>query len=143
MVVNNQVLAIVWMHLICPSRIHIGTGWTEGRKDRVFRAYALAVAIFEQFRALHPSIKALNPDCIPLSEVQQDLVPKICLAIKMHYRKLLTSLVDKVRSSNLHAKLRVESGYNIHTILTTPIHPFSLMNLDEKTWFRTISHSLL
>jgi len=117
-------------------------GW-KAEKIGSVRAYALAIAIFEQFRVLYPSVKALNPDHIPLSKVQQDLVPKICLAIKMHYRKLLTSLVDKVRSSNLHAKLRVESGYNIHTILTTPIHPFSLMNLDEKTWFRTISHSLL
>jgi hypothetical protein len=57
----------------------------KAEKPESVRAYALAISIFEQFRALHPSIKALNPDHIPLSKVQQDLAPKICLAIKMHY----------------------------------------------------------
>ena len=75
------------------------TSTQAGRKaerTESVRAYALAVSIFEQFRALHPSIKALNPDHIPLSKVQQDLAPKICLAIKMHYRKLPTTIIDKV-----------------------------------------------
>ncbi|KAF9079325.1 hypothetical protein BGX23_004378 [Mortierella sp. AD031] len=68
----------------------------KAEKTESVCAYALAISIFEQFRALHPSIKALNPDHIPLSNVQQELAPKICLAIKMHYRKLPTTIVDKV-----------------------------------------------
>ncbi|KAG0356239.1 hypothetical protein BGX24_006449, partial [Mortierella sp. AD032] len=71
-------------------------GWKAEKTESV-RAYALAISIFEQFRALHPSIKALNPDHIPLSNIQQDLAPKICLAIKMHYRKLPTTIIDKMK----------------------------------------------
>ncbi|KAK3820792.1 MAG: hypothetical protein J3R72DRAFT_459524 [Linnemannia gamsii] len=69
----------------------------KAEKTESVRAYALAISIFEQFRALHPSIKALNPDHIPLSNIQQDLAPKICLAIKMHYRKLPTTIIDKMK----------------------------------------------
>ncbi|KAG0047962.1 hypothetical protein BGZ89_004737, partial [Linnemannia elongata] len=69
----------------------------KAEKPDSVRSYTLAISIFEQFQALHPSIKALNPDHIPLSKVQQDLVPKICLAIKMHYRKLPTTIVDKMK----------------------------------------------
>ncbi|KAK3844974.1 MAG: hypothetical protein J3R72DRAFT_436641 [Linnemannia gamsii] len=68
----------------------------KAEKTESVRAYALAISIFEQFRALHPSIKALNPDHIPLSNIQQDLAPKICLAIKMHYQKLPTIIIDKL-----------------------------------------------
>ncbi|KAG0074662.1 hypothetical protein BGZ90_010572 [Linnemannia elongata] len=71
------------------------TGRKAEKPDPV-RSYTLAISIFGQFQALHPPIKALNPDHIPLSKVQQDLVPKICLAIKMHYRKLPTIIVDKM-----------------------------------------------
>jgi hypothetical protein len=68
----------------------------KAEKPESVCAYALAASIYEQFRALHPSIKALNPDHIPLSNIQQDLAPKICLAIKMHYRKLPTTIINKV-----------------------------------------------
>ncbi|KAK3838113.1 MAG: hypothetical protein J3R72DRAFT_448904 [Linnemannia gamsii] len=69
----------------------------KAEKTESVRAYALAISIFEQFRALHPSIKALNPDHIPLSNIQQDLAPNFCLAIKMHYRKLPTTIIDKMK----------------------------------------------
>ncbi|KAH7044405.1 hypothetical protein BKA57DRAFT_104584 [Linnemannia elongata] len=69
----------------------------KAEKPDSVHSYTLAISIFEQFQALHPSIKALNPNHIPLSKVQQDLVPKICLAIKMHYRKLPTIIVDKMK----------------------------------------------
>lgn len=68
----------------------------KAEKPESIRAQALAMSIFEQFRALHPSIKALNPDNIPLANVQQDLAPKIGLAIKMHYKKLPTTIIDRV-----------------------------------------------
>ena len=59
-------------------------------------ARAKAASIFEDFKKLHPGFKALNPSSIPLGIIIQELAPKICLAMKLHYRKLLQTIRTKV-----------------------------------------------
>ncbi|GJJ78229.1 hypothetical protein EMPS_10588 [Entomortierella parvispora] len=52
--------------------------------------------IFEGFKELYPGFKAVNPSDIPLGVVIDDLAPKICLDIKMHYRKLPKTIRAKM-----------------------------------------------
>ncbi|KAG0284117.1 hypothetical protein BGZ97_008299 [Linnemannia gamsii] len=51
-----------------------------------------AVSIFADFKRLRPNFAALNPSDIPLAIVIQELAPKIILAMKMHYRRLLETI---------------------------------------------------
>lgn len=59
-------------------------------------ARAKAVSIFQDFKKLHPGFKALNPSSMPLAIVIQELAPKICLVMKMHYRKLPQTIRTEV-----------------------------------------------
>lgn len=55
-----------------------------------------AVSIFADFKRLRPNFAALNPSDIPLAIVIQELAPKIILAMKMHYRRLLETIRTRV-----------------------------------------------
>ncbi|KAK3814497.1 MAG: hypothetical protein J3R72DRAFT_498322 [Linnemannia gamsii] len=59
-------------------------------------ARAEAMSIFADFKKLHPGVKAVNPSNIPLSVVIDDLAPKICLDMKLHYRKLPQTIRTKM-----------------------------------------------
>ncbi|KAK3846473.1 MAG: hypothetical protein J3R72DRAFT_486735 [Linnemannia gamsii] len=59
-------------------------------------ARAEAMSVFADFKKLHPGVKAVNPSNIPLSIVIDDLAPKICLDMKLHYRKLPQTIRTKM-----------------------------------------------
>jgi len=65
-------------------------------KPKSKEAQAEAVSIFAAFKGFHPGFKAVNPSSIPLGVVIDDLAPKICLAMKLHYRKLPQTIGTKV-----------------------------------------------
>lgn len=68
----------------------------KAQKPKSKDALAEAKLIFEMFKAFHPRFKAVNPSQIPLGIVIDDLAPKICLDIKLHYRKLPETIRTKV-----------------------------------------------
>lgn len=68
----------------------------KARKSKSQDALVEAGLIFETFKNLHPGFKAVNPSNIPLGVVIDDLAPKICLDIKLHYRKLPQTIRAKV-----------------------------------------------
>ncbi|KAG0262830.1 hypothetical protein BGZ95_003949 [Linnemannia exigua] len=59
-------------------------------------ARAEAMSTFADFKFLHPGVKAVNASNIPLSVVIDDLTSKICLAMKLHYRKLPQTIRTKM-----------------------------------------------
>ncbi|GJJ71752.1 hypothetical protein EMPS_04109 [Entomortierella parvispora] len=70
-------------------------------KDQSKDAVVEAQSTFDEFKAFHPEFEALNPSNLPLSNVIAELTPKICLAIKQHYRKLPTTLCNKLTKLSL------------------------------------------
>ncbi|KAG9073275.1 hypothetical protein KI688_001067 [Linnemannia hyalina] len=65
-------------------------------KPKSKEAQAEAVSIFAAFKGFHPGFKAVNPSSIPLGVVIDDLAPKICLAMKLHYKKLPQTIRTKM-----------------------------------------------
>ncbi|KAF8932755.1 hypothetical protein BGZ58_006833 [Dissophora ornata] len=70
-------------------------------KSKSQDALAEAVLIFKEFKKLHPGFQAVNPSNIPLGVVTDDLAPKICLDLKLHYRKLPETLHTKMERLSL------------------------------------------
>ncbi|KAF9156468.1 hypothetical protein BG015_004949 [Linnemannia schmuckeri] len=58
------------------------------RKSKSQDALAVVAFIFEDLKKLHPEFKAVNPSNISFGVVIDDLTPKVCLDLKLHYRKL-------------------------------------------------------
>jgi hypothetical protein len=71
-------------------------------KDQAKDAVVEARRTFDEFRAFHVGFQALNPSNLPLSNVISELTPKVCLAIKLHYRKLPATLCNKVMIAHLN-----------------------------------------
>ncbi|KAF9906551.1 hypothetical protein EC991_000493 [Linnemannia zychae] len=66
------------------------------RNPKRQQAQAEAQSIFDEFKKLHPGFTALNPSKLPLGITIDDLAPKICLAIKLHYRRLPQTIRTKM-----------------------------------------------
>ncbi|KAG0027192.1 hypothetical protein BGZ83_005277, partial [Gryganskiella cystojenkinii] len=84
-----------------------GSTDSQGRppkKDQAKDAVAEARTTFDTFKALHKGLKALNPSGLPLSNIISELTPKICLAIKLHYRKLPATLCNKLTKLSIDCK---------------------------------------
>jgi hypothetical protein len=66
-------------------------------KSKSQGALVEAISIFADFKKLHPGFQAVNPSDVPLGVVIDDLAPKICLDLKLHYRKLPQTIRTKVQ----------------------------------------------
>ncbi|KAF9943471.1 hypothetical protein BGZ70_005929, partial [Mortierella alpina] len=71
------------------------------KKEMTQDALAQAVLTFEEFKVLHPGLEAINPSKLPLGIVTDDLAPKICLDLKMHFRKLPQTLRAKMKKLSI------------------------------------------
>ncbi|KAF9910422.1 hypothetical protein EC991_006689 [Linnemannia zychae] len=69
------------------------------------QAQAEAQSIFDEFKKLLPGFTALNPSKLPLGITIDDLAPKICLAIKLHYRRLPQTIRTKMEKLGFDSTL--------------------------------------
>lgn len=65
--------------------------------DKSKDAVAQAISTFNEFKkTLCPGFKAINSSELALSNIIAELAPKMCLDLKMHYRRMPETLKNKV-----------------------------------------------
>ncbi|KAI8605997.1 hypothetical protein EDD21DRAFT_427217 [Dissophora ornata] len=73
---------------------------TQGRppaSDKSKDAVAEAISTFNEFKkTLCPGFKALNPSDLALSNIIAELAPRICLNLKLHFRRMPETLRTKL-----------------------------------------------